>query len=68
MAALSQIDPDVARALAGVPDAAAAALRRFGAEPEEQPDTMAPLVPFQARRAPRRRGLGHGYQGIRIPE
>ncbi|MFB6578759.1 hypothetical protein ACFCYC_15305 [Streptomyces sp. NPDC056402] len=68
VAAVSQIDPDVARALAGVPAATAAALRRFGAEPEEQPDTMPLPVPLQARRVPRRRGLGHGYQGIRIPE
>ncbi|MFB6582738.1 hypothetical protein ACFCYC_35960 [Streptomyces sp. NPDC056402] len=68
VAALSQIDPDVARALAAVPAATAAVLRRFGAEPEEQPDTPAPPAPPQARRVSRRRGLGHGYQGIRMPE
>lgn len=65
VAALSEIDPDVARALARVPAATAAALRHLGGEPEEQP---APPVPPPARRAPRRRGLGHGYQGIRMPE
>jgi hypothetical protein len=65
-AALADIDPEAARLLAAIPAATKALLRHLGQDQDgaAEPDP-AVAVPRAAR--PRRRGLGHGWQGVRIP-
>nr|WP_202449654.1 hypothetical protein [Streptomyces sp. SID4917] len=69
--ALSTIDPAAARILATIPAATTALLRHIGTQaPDDEPTTGTATVPLPISRATRtrRRGLGHGYQGIHIPE
>jgi len=64
--ALAEIDPEAARLLAAIPAATKALLRHLG---QDQDDAAEPDPAVAATRAarPRRRGLGHGWQGVRIP-
>ncbi|MFE4177175.1 hypothetical protein ACFRR7_34930 [Streptomyces sp. NPDC056909] len=69
--ALSVIDPIAARILAAIPAATNALLRHIGAQAsDDEPATGPATAPLPIPRATRtrRRGLGHGYQGIHIPE
>ncbi|MGD6765965.1 hypothetical protein ACOKM5_44290 [Streptomyces sp. BH097] len=61
-AALGQINPEAAQLLAAVP-AATVALRQHLLDEEPR---MAGAVP--APRRSRRRGLGHGWTGVRVPQ
>ncbi|OUD03010.1 hypothetical protein [Streptomyces swartbergensis] len=62
--ALAAIDPEAARALAAVPAATAALRRRLALAAAED----AAVVPAPRSGRARRRGLGHGWKGIRTPE
>ncbi|MEV7683201.1 hypothetical protein AB0O64_32370 [Streptomyces sp. NPDC088341] len=69
--ALSSVDPNAARILATIPAATTALLRHIGAQdPPDEPTTGPATIPLPTPRTTRtrRRGLGHGYQGIHIPE
>lgn len=59
--ALAAIDPEAARALAVVPAATAALRRRLTLAATED----VAEVPAQGSGRPRRRGLGHGWKGVR---
>ncbi|MCS0606012.1 hypothetical protein NX794_33110 [Streptomyces sp. LP11] len=62
--ALSGADPELAQALAAVAAATGSARRRLGITVDESKPSAVPSVPA-ARRPPKRRGLGPGFQGIR---
>lgn len=64
VAALSQIDPEAARLLAAIPAATKALLRHLGQDPEDGVTERAAVAPAPR---PRRRGLGHGWQGVYVP-
>ncbi|MGX1887253.1 hypothetical protein [Streptomyces sp. NPDC055287] len=58
--ALAAIDPESARLLAAIPTSTKALLRHLG-----QDDAAENKQPPCA--SPERRGLGHGWQGVRVP-
>ncbi|MEU5091099.1 hypothetical protein [Streptomyces sp. NPDC021356] len=62
--ALAAIDPEAARILAGVPAATGELLRHFRGLPAAGGPVAIP-APRIVRKP--RRGLGPGYQGIRVP-
>nr|WP_202462765.1 hypothetical protein [Streptomyces sp. SID8374] len=64
--ALGGADPELAQILVAVAAATGSARRRLGIAPAEQEPkpSATPSVPA-ARRPPKRRGLGPGFQGIR---
>ncbi|MGW0999194.1 hypothetical protein ACWD5V_39205 [Streptomyces sp. NPDC002523] len=64
--ALGGADPELAQALAAVAAATDGARRRLGIAVDDQvPEPAAAATVPAARRPPRRRGLGPGFQGIR---
>jgi hypothetical protein len=60
--ALAQIHPDAARILAAIPAATAELRRHLAADAPEPAKGARP-----PERRGRRRGLGHGWQGVRVP-
>lgn len=66
--ALAVIDPEAARLLAAIPAATKALLRHLGQDQEDDAERQAAAAAAAPRAPrPRRRGLGHGWQGVRMP-
>ncbi|MFF4647497.1 hypothetical protein [Streptomyces sp. NPDC001389] len=75
--ALAAAQPDVAAAMLAIRQQLAAVRERLGLPPGEPPAAAGPdedehqepaVAPTPLRRRPARRGLGPGYQGVRIPQ
>ncbi|WP_245703811.1 hypothetical protein [Streptomyces lushanensis] len=69
--ALSTADPAAARILGRIPAATTALLRHICTQtPDDEPATGPATAPLPTPRTTRtrRRGLGHGHQGIHIPQ
>ncbi|MDX2764750.1 hypothetical protein [Streptomyces europaeiscabiei] len=65
---LATIDPEAARLLAAIPAATKALLRHLGQDQEDDADRPAAATAAAPRAPrPRRRGLGHGWQGVHVP-
>jgi hypothetical protein len=66
-AGLARIDPQAARLLTAIPGILTTLRHHFGAALAGVGEAATSTMPSPRRRASQRRGLGHGWQGVRIP-